>query len=87
MMNILDKYLVADWRQSWRWTSVQIAAVASAVGGVVTSSPDVLLALIQFLPAGGWVRTAMIALVVVTIFVVPTVARLWDQGEDHDETE
>ena len=85
MTNWLDRHLVPDWRESWRFASVQNAAVASAVGGVVTASPDILLALVSFLPDGHWARIAIIAAVVITLFIVPTIARLWNQEAGDDD--
>lgn len=84
MIKWLDNHLVKGWRGSWQWFSIQTAAVAAAVGGVVTASPELLLQLVMFLPEGGWLRTVLIAAVVLTMFVVPAIARLWDQ-EDRDD--
>lgn len=86
MIDWLDAHLVPEWRQSWRMFSVQTAAVASAIGGTITASPDLLLALVQFLPDNHWLRFALIAAVVVTIFIVPTLARLWNQEASDDAT-
>lgn len=87
-MDFLDKHLVPDWRQSWRWASLQGAATRStiAVLGVLQASPDLLLQLIPFLPSGT-VRVALVALVILVVFVWPVVERLWNQGEDNDATE
>ncbi|UPT53064.1 hypothetical protein [Synechococcus phage Yong-M3-232] len=84
MMDWLDTHFVPEWRDSWRWASVQTAAVASAVGGTIAASPDLLLSLTAFLPDGP-LRWGIVATVVLVMFVVPTVARLWRQGDDAAE--
>lgn len=83
-MNWFDRHFVANWRTSWRWFSVQTAAVSAAVGGAIAASPELLLQLVMFLPEEGWLRWALVASVVIVMFIVPTIARLWDQ-EEHDD--
>ena len=80
MIDFLKERLVPEASEWWRLGSVQLAAGAAAIGGAVTANPDVLLALVAFLPATGPWRAAIVALVVVTLFVVPTLTRLWKQG-------
>lgn len=79
MIDWLKRRLVPEAGEWYRMASVQLAAGAAAVGGAVTANPDVLLALVAFLPASGPWRIAIVALVVITLFVVPTLTRLWDQ--------
>ena len=80
-MDIKTK-LVPDAGEWYRMASVQLAAGVAAVGGAVTANPDVLLALVAFLPIGP-LRWLLVGLVVVTLFVVPTFARLWGQTDDE----
>jgi hypothetical protein len=80
MIEWLDRHLITGWRESWRFSSVQMAAVASAITGTIAASPDLLLSMISFLPSNHWLRLVIIAAVVLVVFILPTVARLWDQG-------
>lgn len=80
----LDRHLVDNWRSSWQFTSVQLAALVSATGGVIAASPDLLLSLVHFLPETGWLRPALIAAVVTVMFVVPWVLRVWRQEDKAD---
>lgn len=79
--NWFDRHFIDNWRDSWQFGSVQLAALASATGGVIAASPDLLLSLVHFLPEGGWLRPAIISLVVIVMFVVPWVLRVWRQEE------
>lgn len=79
-----DRHFVSNWRSSWQLTSVQFAAFASATSGVIAASPDLLLSLVHFLPEGGWLRPAIIAMVVIVMFVVPWVLRVWKQEDKND---
>lgn len=83
--NWFDRHFVDNWRTSWQFTSVQLGAVVAATGGVIASSPDLLLALVHFLPETGWLRPALIALVVIVMFVVPWLVRVWKQEETDDQ--
>lgn len=71
---------VADWKHSWKWLSVQIAAVAAIIAAVLTANPTLLLGLIAFIPHGS-LRTVTAAAVGVTVFVIPVFARLWKQKD------
>ena len=83
----LDGHLIPQWREGWRFFSVQLAAIAAAVMGSIAAAPDMLLSLVAFLPHGGWLQIALIAAVVIVVFVVPTVGRLWDQSSSNDTGE
>lgn len=79
--------LVPEAGEWWKLGSVQLAAGVAAAGGAITANPDVLLALVPLLPVGPW-RAVVVATVVFTLFVVPTLTRLWKQhSEDGDDAE
>lgn len=77
-MNWLDKYLVSDWRDSWRWFSVQAAAVGGTAAATVAAYPDLLITLAAMLGGTPQLQAVVIALVMVIIAL-----RLWNQ-EDAD---
>lgn len=66
--------LVDDWRRSWRWASVRLAALFGVIAGFLTAYPTVLQGLVAYVPAQ-WRPLASIAFALVA-FVVPTLARL-----------
>jgi len=73
-LNPFDHKLVPDWRECWRWASVQLAALLTlAVTGLLATSPLTLLQILAFVPAP--VR----ALIGVTAFLLWLAARLWKQ--------
>lgn len=77
--------LVENWRQSWRWASVQLAALVAVLAGIMTANPGLLLGLIQFLPSGT-MRTVAAVGVSIVVFVIPTISRLIEQnGKTCDE--
>jgi hypothetical protein len=67
--------LVEDWKRSYRWASVQLAAAVAIIAGILTANPGLLLGLIGYLPEGSW-RTVASVGVSVTVFVLPTLTRL-----------
>lgn len=77
MMNWLDKYLVPDWRDSWRMHSVQALA---AFGAAISLFPGLFLDIIIFLIDTPWMQITAIGGVVAVI-----VLRLWNQEEVDDE--
>ena len=51
-LNPFDHKLVPDWRECWRWASVQLAALLTlAVTGLLATSPLTLLQILAFVPA------------------------------------
>lgn len=80
MLEKLNEKLVADWRSCYKWLSMQLAAVMTLVGILLSEYPAVLISTVQmwqqipveyraFLgPVGGVVVLLLIAL-----------ARLWQQ--------
>lgn len=86
MIEWLDKHLVADWRESPHWASMwgNAARTGLAVLAVVETSPDLLLQLVPFLPSG-WVQVSVVVLVIIVMFILPTIERLWNQGKRDEE--
>lgn len=85
MLDKLKTRLVPEAQEWWRLGSVQLAAGVAAVSGAVSANPEVLLSLVALMPGSGWPRMALVALVVITVFIVPTLTRLWKQEADDDE--
>lgn len=84
----LDTNLVSDWRESPKWASIwgNAARTGLAVLATVQASPDLLLELVPFLPPG-WVQVSVVVAVILVMFVLPTVERLWNQGKRDDKPE
>jgi hypothetical protein len=67
--------LIDEWRNSYRFASVQFAAIAAILAGVLAANPGMVLGLIGFLPAGP-MRTVAAVLVGIVVFVIPTLTRV-----------
>lgn len=80
MTNPLDKYLVSDWRDSWRWFSVQAVPVATGAMMAVAAYPDLLVMLASML--GGSERLQAVILVGALSIVA---VRLWNQEADDEQ--
>jgi len=70
--------LIDEARQAWRMASVQLAAAAAILAGVLTANPHLALGLIAFIPPGP-LRYLLAAGVGLVVFALPTIARLWHQ--------
>jgi len=80
-MSKADKYLIPDWRNAWRFASVQATAVAGAVGATVAGYPDLIVALAAMM--GG---TPQLQAVVIAAVILIVALRLWNQeAGDADE--
>ncbi len=44
--------LVEGWRQCWRWASMQLAVVVSALVAYLIATPSILFGVIAFIPRG-----------------------------------
>lgn len=82
MIDWLDKHLVPEWRKAWSFLSVRAAGGFAAVITALASQPDLLLAIISFMPADPWRRAVMAVGVGAIAFFGPTVLRLWNQQKD-----
>lgn len=81
MNNLFDKYLIPEWRESWRYASVQAAAVAGTVGATIAGYPDLIITLAAMM--GG---TPQLQAVVIAFVIVVVALRLWNQeAGDADE--
>jgi hypothetical protein len=67
--------VIDNWQNSWKWASIQLAALAGILAGILSANPGLLLGLISHLPTGPW-RTLTAIGVAVIVFVIPTLARL-----------
>lgn len=76
-LNPLHNRLVPDWRSSWRWLSVQLAALAGLAAGWIFASPLELMQILALIPAE--VRVKLSPLVTVVVVAVVVGARLWKQ--------
>ena len=81
----LDTHFVPDWRSSWKWPEVQLAAVAPAVITVTAEHWDVILKLIEFLPENIWIRGVVIGLVILSTILLPVFTRLLDTEKKTDD--
>lgn len=81
----IDDHFVPNWRESWRWMSVQSTLFYGATASTVIANADVLIALTGLLPESNWARVAIALTVLVFTVVIPWVMRVWDQQEKTDE--
>lgn len=81
-----DQKFVSDWRESWKWSEIRLAAAVPIVTTLAAENWDLLLGLLEYLPENQWVRGGVVGLIIVSTFVVPVIARLWnDQGAANAE--
>lgn len=80
-----DDHFVPNWRESWRWMSVQSTILYGATASTVVANADVLIALTGLLPESNWARIMIALTVLFFTVVVPWGMRLWDQREKIDE--
>lgn len=74
--------LVDDARQWWRWWSVRMAALAGIAAGALVAQPQILTALVAYVPER-W-RPLASALAGIAVFAAPTLARLIQQRSKTD---
>lgn len=74
----LTERLVADWRSSWRWLSVQLAGLVSLVVGFIFADPEILMRLLNLLTPEA--RVMISPFVSLALLVVVVGVRLWKQG-------
>ncbi len=84
MIDWLDNHLVPEWRKAWKFSSVQLAALISAVVAAFASNPQLLLGIITFMPADPTQRAFAAIAVGLVAFFGPTALRLWKQGAAND---
>lgn len=80
MKDFLEKHLVPEWRDSWRWFSVQSAAVAGTAAATVAGYPELLVTLSAMMGGTPELQALVIAFVIVVIAL-----RLWNQEADDGE--
>ena len=76
-MNKIKLELVEDWRNFWRFWSVRLGIVGSAITGVFIAFPDVALSAWAMMPADlkAAIPERYMPLIGVVIFVASLVAR------------
>jgi hypothetical protein len=81
----IDDHFVPNWRESWRWMSVQSMWAYGATASVVVANADVLIALTGLLPESNWGRLVAALTVLTFTVIIPWAMRLWNQQERTDE--
>ena len=84
MIEWLDKHLVPEWRKAWKWSSVQLAALISAAVTAFAAQPQLLLSIVNYMPADPAQRAIAAIAIGGIAFFGPTVLRLWKQGTSDD---
>lgn len=84
MLEFLDKHLIPEWRKAWSFLSVRAAGVFAAIISAFAAQPDLLLAIVNFMPTDPVRRAFMAIGVGVVAFFGPTVLRLWNQEGKAD---
>lgn len=74
----MKPFLIPNWRDSWKWLSVQLAALAGLAAGWIFANPLELLQILYMIPAE--VRAGLSPIVTVVVVAVVVGARLWKQG-------
>ena len=76
-MNKIKLELIEDWRNFWRFWSVRLGIVGSAITGVLIAFPDVALSAWAMMPADlkAAIPEHYMPLIGVVIFVASLVAR------------
>lgn len=67
--------LVEGWRNAWKWASIRLAAVASAILAYLWAAPDVALSVLNSMPPE--VRAYLSPIVGIAIFALVTSTRLF----------
>lgn len=84
MIEWLDKHFVPEWRKAWKWSSVQLAALISAAVTAFAAQPQLLLSIVNYMPADPAQRAIAAIAIGFIAFFGPTVLRLWKQGKSDD---
>ncbi len=85
MMDWMDNHLIPEWRKAWKFSSVQLAAVVSMAVTAFASNPQLLLSIVNYMPADPTQRAVAAIGVGVVAFFGPTALRLWQQGQPDDQ--
>lgn len=67
--------LIDEWRASYKFASIQFAALVAVLSGILAANPGMVLGLINALPVGPMRTIAAIAVSIV-VFVVPALTRV-----------
>ena len=82
-MNKIKLELIEDWRNFWRFWSVRLGIVGSAITGVLIAFPDVALSAWAMMPADlkSAIPERYMPLIGVGIFVASLIARAIKQSK------
>lgn len=83
----LDKHFVADWRENWNTMSVKGARLFGIVVAALAAQPDLLLGIINLLPADPIQRALMAVSVGLLAFSAPWFLRNWNEAKPDDAAE
>lgn len=78
MLAKIEKRLVDDWKECWRWASMRFNALASILVGAALYNLDTLAAVLAMAPPE--VRVFIPIPVMVALFVTVAALRLWKQN-------
>ncbi len=67
--------LIENWRASYKYASIQFAALVAILAGIMSANPGMLLGLINYLPVGP-MRTVAAVFVSLVVFVIPALTRI-----------
>jgi hypothetical protein len=76
MINWLDKHLVPEWRKFWKRWSVWLGAAAGAGATAMTAQPDILFAILGFIPADPTQRALAAVGIGIAVWFAPTITVL-----------
>lgn len=80
----LDKKLVEDWREAYKWASVKAAGAFGAAVTALALNTDVLMSVVSFMPADPIQRFIAATAVGLVAAFAPTIVRVWDQSKTND---
>ena len=83
----LDKHFVDDWRENWNTMSIKGARVFGIVVAALAAQPDLLLGIINFMPADPIQRALMAVSVGLIAFIGPWFLRNWNEAKADDAGE
>ena len=75
-------FLVKDWKQSWKWLSVQLAAIGATISGIVIAFPEAIIHTLALMPPHLVEELARYKFeIACVLFITAILARLLNQGK------
>lgn len=85
MFQRLQAHLVDDWRSSWKWLSMQLAALFALVMAILSVLPGALLFAVQWwMQVPSDFRAIVGPVGAVVLLVMIALARLWAQKHPEE---